>query len=111
MTLRDCGHLILGIALPWVHPGLEEDAHGIVQVFPVISWTPTSYSARIVYNNQSIYIYIDLGKSRVSCLCIVLTFIASILLALKCDIVAYSSLTKHPYLCLSHHFLYILYIA
>jgi len=29
----------------------------------------------------------------------------------ECDIIAYSSLTKHPYLCLSHHFLYILYIA
>ncbi len=28
-----------------------------------------------------------------------------------CDIAAYSSLTKHPYLCLSHHFLYILYIV
>ncbi len=28
-----------------------------------------------------------------------------------CDIVAYSSLTKHPYLCLSHHFLSILYIV
>jgi len=27
------------------------------------------------------------------------------------DIVAYSSLTKRPYLCLSHHFLYILYMA
>jgi len=25
--------------------------------------------------------------------------------------IAYSSLTKHPYLCLSHHFLYILYIV
>jgi len=28
-----------------------------------------------------------------------------------CDIIAYSSLTKRPYLCLSHHFLYILYIV
>jgi hypothetical protein len=32
-------------------------------------------------------------------------------LSRACDIVAYSSLTKRPYLCLSHHFLYILYIA